>query len=315
MDLLSAKAPFVGLALLAVLWAGCEAQSAPSGEPAASGAARITDEAYLTAPVWNDGQAEVAFYEVQRARNQYGQDADQRFTVGTYLVKHRFSPRAMTKATEETDGAGVPAFKYALFYEFESGSYQYKRNYVVNARQADLAPLKASFTSFDWCSNLYREMAFQPGGPVEWLMRSDDYGNETGRFEAEAHAYPASALPLVVRGLDFSESKEQAFAVVRPGGQHVPARARLAGRDTLQLPGGAAPAERIEVTYDEAVPSMIAETSDRQETYWRGTGAERALLQLEGASGRYQMRLEEQLRTPYWKENLWPQLARISERP
>jgi hypothetical protein len=36
--------------------------------------------------------------------------------------------------TKKTDGSGVPAFKYALFYELESGSYQYKRNWVVNAR-------------------------------------------------------------------------------------------------------------------------------------------------------------------------------------
>lgn len=296
-------------ALLGLIGAGCQVQSAPA-PPAES----ITDAAYLAAPVWDDGQAEVAFYEVQRTRNQYGQAEEQQFTAGTYLVKHRFSPEAMTKATSEAEDA-VSAFKYALFYEFESGSYQYKRNYVVNAAQADLAPLKASFTSFDWCSNMYREMAFQPGGQVDVLMRSDDYGNEAGRFEAEAQAYPASALPLVVRGLDFSARDEQAFAVVLPSGEHVPARARLAGRDTLQLSGGAAPAERIAVTYDAAVPSLIAEEADRQETYWRGTGAERRLLRLEGRSGRYQMRLVEHLRSPYWKENLWPRLARVSERP
>ncbi len=299
-----------GCLALFLIVAGCQAQSAPAPE---SEAAALTDQAYLTAPVWDDGQAEVAFYEVRRTRNQYGQAADQRFTAGTYLVKHRFSPEAMTKATGE--GEGVSAFKYALFYEFESGSYQYKRHYVVNAAQQDLAPIKDSFTSFDWCSNLYREMAFHPSGTVDFLKRSDDYGNADGTFDYEAGAFPPTALPLLVRGLDFSEEEERAFAVVLPDGDYVPARARLAGRDTLDLPGGAEPAERIEVIYDEAVPSIIAEEADLQETYWRGTGEERTLLQVEGASGRYRMTLIEQLRTPYWRENLWPRLARVNERP
>src|SRR5690606_35275280 len=140
-----------------------------------------TDGAYLTSAFWNDGKAEVAFYQVERSRNQYGRPDHQRFVAGTYVVKHDFDRAAMTKAAEGAADA-VSAFKYALFYEVESGSYQYKRHWVVNARQADLAPLKASFTSFDWCANRYDELAFDAGGTVHRLMRSDDYGNAEGSF-------------------------------------------------------------------------------------------------------------------------------------
>ncbi|MDX1548749.1 MAG: hypothetical protein R3247_17255 [Rhodothermales bacterium] len=294
----------------AFLLAGCAAGTPP---PAAPDADPITDAAYLTNAVWDDGQAEVAFYAVERSRNQYGEAAAQRFVAGTYLVKHDFDRSAMAKATGAA--AGVPAFKYALFYEFESGSYQYKRNYVVNAAQADLAPLKASFTSFDWCSNLYRELAFQPGGAVAWLMRSDDYGNEAATFEGRAGAYPVHLLPLLVRGLDFSEAPEHRFVIVEEAGRYTGATARLDGAETLALPGGDAEAERIVVSYERPVRSLIGEETDGAETYWRGTGPERLLLKLEAGTGRYGMTLVEALRSPYWQEDLWPRLQRIAARP
>jgi hypothetical protein len=288
---------------------GCTSPSAsPEPEPAP-----ITDASYLTADLWNDGQAEVAFYRVERTRDQYGRPNEQRFTAGTYLVKHRFSPAKMTKMT---DGSGVSSFKYAFFYELESGSYQYKRNWVVNARQEDLRPYKQSFTSFDWCSNLYRELAFSPDGPIEVRKRSDDYGNRRADFDPQPNSYPPAQIPLLVRGLDFSATDTVSFSVaVADSGAHIPVQAVLAGSDTVETEAGSFETERIAVHYDAAVPSLIGETSAATEIYWRGTGADRLLVKMEAESGRYRMRLVEHLRSPYWKENLWPKLARVSERP
>ena len=298
------------LVLVLGVLSGC---TRPSATPTDAEPAPITDEAYLTADQWNDGRAEVAFYRVQRTRDQYGRATDQEFSVGTYLVKHRFSPAEMTK---KTDGSGTSSFKYALFYEFESGSYQYKRNWVINARQTDLRPFKQSFTSFDWCSNQYREVAFPIDGPVEYRMRSDDYGNERTSFEARAQSYPPAQIPLLVRGLDFTSSDTLSFSVtVAADTAHVPARAVLAGVDSIDTEAGAYEAERIVVTYDTPVPSLIGEESAPKETYWRSTGPERLLVRVEAESGRYQMTLIEHLRTAYWQENLWPRLARVEERP
>ena len=303
---------FVPLLLVAGAVVGCVTPSAdPTGSEEA--AAPITDEAYLTAEHWNDGQAEVAFYRVQRTRDQYGRANEQQFVAGTYLVKHRFHPAEMTK---KTDGSGTSSFKYAFFYELESGSYQYKRNWVVNARQRDLRPFKHSFTSFDWCSNLYRELAFPPEGEVEYRMRSDDYGNERTSFEPQAQSYPPSQLPLLIRGLDFSRSDTLSFSVVvADSSAHVSAQAVRQGADTVDTEGGAFDAERIAVTYDAPVPSMVGEESARTETYWRGTGPRRLLVRMAAANGRYQMELVEHLRTAYWNENLWPRLNRIEQRP
>ena len=273
----------------------------------------LTDGAYLTADLWNDGQAEVAFYRVERDFNQYGQPAEQSFVVGTYLVKHNFSVGQMTKATDRI--AGEPAFKYGFFYEFESGSYQYKRHYVTNARQGDMRPFKQSFTSFDWCSNAYEEFAFHMTGAIDYLKRSDDYGNEQARYVFQPRAFPAAQIPLLVRALDFGEQDAHTFTVLHPDGTFLPVTARLAGRDSVQLAMGTLPAERVRLTYSQRTPSPIAETVDSTETYWRGTGTARRLLQLESGSGSYRMELVEHLRSPYWEENLWPRLERIEERP
>ena len=70
----------VTLALFAFLLTGCAARTAPSYDAAEP----ITDTVFLTADLWNDGQAEVAFYQVERTRNQYGHDVAQRFLACPY---------------------------------------------------------------------------------------------------------------------------------------------------------------------------------------------------------------------------------------
>lgn len=269
------------------------------------------DAAYLTQPLWNDGESEVAFYEVARTRNQYGEPEDQNFAVGTYLVKHDFDLQRQAKAEE----SGVPAFKYALFYELQSGTYEFKRHYVVNARQSDLKPLKNSFSSFDWCSNLYREQAFQPSGSVDFLMRSDDYGNQSGSFDDTDGAYPPPMIPLLVRALDLSRDSSITFSVLLFDGETVQAEAVLAGSDRITTPGGDVDAERITLSYSRAIPSPIAEESDLQETYWRAKDGARTLLRIEGITGRYRMTLVEHLRSAYWDENVYPILDHVQTRP
>ena len=155
--------------------------------------ATVTDRAYLRDEMWNDGRAEVAFYRVERDFDQYGRPNPQQFLMGTYLVKHDYD-RALQSKARAGAGERVSAFKWAAFYEFESdNSYQYKRNYVVNAVQSSLAPLKQSYTSFDWCSNQYRELAFRSDGAVDAWMRSDDYGNSTQTPSASPRASSRSS--------------------------------------------------------------------------------------------------------------------------
>jgi len=269
------------------------------------------DTSFLTSALWDDGQAEIAIYGVTRGHDVYGGDADVRFTVGTYVVKQDYALAEQTKATGAMEG--ISAFKSSLFYELESGSYEHKRNYVVNARQADLRPFKESFTSYDWCSNMYREVAVHPDMQVRTMMRSDDYGNSDASFAYRAGAVTPAQLPLVARALDFSADATHTLHVLLDDGTYVAAEARHLGEATFDGPEGAVPAEQVQFAYEAPVPSMISDRDVTDETYWRGTGDARLLLKLEGAD--YTMTLIEQVRSPYWSENVWDRLERVTERP
>lgn len=304
--------PLLGVSLLACEPAPSTEAGPASNAASASGTELPVDTDFLTADVWNDGQAEVAFYQIERTQDQYGRSADQSFLAGTYLVKQEFSREEMSKVT---DGSGVSAFKSALFYEFESGSYQYKRNWVVNARQSDLAPLKQSFTSFDWCSNRFEEMRYAADGSVEYEMRSDDYGNAERAMDGAPDAVPPALVPLLVRSLALEDDPSATFSVLRPDAAPVSVTATHEGTEPLEVAGRQRKAERITLTYDAPVASPVGEQTGTTETYWLGTGGARLLLKMSGDGGRYTMTLVEELRTPYWSENLWPKLDRVTERP
>ena len=126
------------------------------------------------------------------------------------------------------------------------------------------------------------------------------------------------ALPLVVRALDLSRGP-QTFSLVlgdsraSQGGARVQVTARLVGEETVTYPGGPIETEKIELAYAEAAPSLIGETTGQTETYWRAKDPSRTLVKLEGAT--YTMTLVEAVRAPYWSTNIFPDLARVTERP
>lgn len=296
-----------------VLAALCLASPGLAGE--SSDSAPLTDARYLGQDLWNDGKAEVAFYRAERDFDVHGHPDHRSFLMGTYLVKHDFDRLRQSKALPGASGTNVvSAFKWSAFYEFESkNSYQYKYAYVVNAAQANLAPLKSSFTSYDWCSNRYRELSFRLDGKAEYLMRSDDYGNADASFDAPDGAYPAELVPLLVRAMDFRGSNERSFTVLLESGATIGVTATLEGRERVQTEQGEREGERIRVAYGGDYPSVLSRQGESQETYWRGLDPDRALLAMESKS--YRMKLVELVRSPYWSENLFSRLKHVSTRP
>jgi hypothetical protein len=305
MNILAARLAVIATSI--ALLAGC------GGGPEDTARAAPVSEDFLTAPVWDDGAAEVAFYRVERTRTPYGEGEEQSFLVGTYVVKHEFSPERMSKANGSEPDA-QPSFKLALFYQFASGGYEYKRAWVTNARQHDLRPYKASFTMFDWCANSYRELAIPEDGRGSFLYRSDDYGNASGDFDYRGGAYPPALIPMLVRAMDFSAG-EVAFDVLLDDGSTVAATARLAGLRSVRINDEEFEGEEVIVTYAAEVPSVIAERADSEERYVRAPAGERHLLEVAGASGAYRMTLVEAVRSAYWEEDVFDRLQVVGERP
>ncbi len=273
----------------------------------------LANNGVFSDPLWNDGKAEIAFYQASRTRNQYGKDEKQDFLIGTYLVKHDYDFETESKARSESTNK-VPAFKSAQFFEFESGAYQYKRSWVTNFAIADMAPLKSSYNNFDWCSNQYKEMSFDQNQNVKYLMRSDDYGNVEKSY-ASSDAYPVDEIRVLVRSMDATPGKQLEFKLILDSGEIVGVVAQHMGKETIKTEAGDMETAKVQVVYDRAVPSALGVQSDESETYWVSTRPDRLLVQMQGDSGRYKMSLVEDLRSPYWKENFYPNLERVKTRP
>lgn len=302
----STPRPLAGLTLTAAAVAsfGChQARRTTTPEPAPT----IADPAYLSQPLWNDGKAEVAFYEGWFEEPDGTRHV---FEIGTYLIKHGFDVDRQSKA----EAGGVPDFKWAFFFEFEAGSEQFKHSYVINAAQADLRPLKASMNSFDWCSNQYKELAFLPGGGVHLLSRSDDYGNDARTLEVQPLTYAAPQVPLLVRSADFSKSHQLDFAVLTLDGDHVSAMVEVVGKEPVSTPAGELEGEKILVHYAKSTPSIFG-TPTTEEIFWRGTDPARTLLKMQSDAGTHGLKLVETVRSAYWQENVFSKLSRVKARP
>jgi hypothetical protein len=305
------------LIFLLALLASCSTGDAPS----------VMDRAYLSAPHWDDGQAEVNFYRVDCKSCGIGSETlpESSFILGAYLVKHDYDPVNQTKTLTD-DADRVTAFKWALFYEYGSKyTYEAKFAFIVNMLKSNLRPLKRSFTSFDWCSNVYDETTVSLDGRVRRIYRSDDYGNKDGRFSYLPGAFTMEQVPFLVRALDFSGGRALEFRIMTPEGEFIMTRASIAGRESVELPGeGARDAEKVRIRYDKLVPpgsgkrlmSPIGRFADQEEFYWRGTGPERILLKMESAL--YRMVLVDHIRTRYWshdKEDFFNHMKNVMELP
>lgn len=278
----------------------------PEGEP-------IVDADFLTSSMWDDGKAEMSFYHVERDHTQYEEGVSQSFMVGSYVVKQDYSVANQTKAVRDMEGE--PAFKFSLFQEIDAGSYERKQNFVVNARQADLRPFKESFTSYDWCSNIYRELAVDDDGGASFMMRSDDYGNTDGTFDYRTGSYSPAQLPVVMRALTFDDNGERAFHVMLDDGSFVEATATREGTETVTLEHLEAEGERIAVRFEAPVPGLVTAMDVAEVTYWRSTADDRTLLRVRGEDITFDMRLVETIRSAYWEEDIWAQLEHIDEHP
>jgi hypothetical protein len=126
--------------------------AAPAAPASGAASARTPD---FTAH-WHDGRAEVDGYRYVVSR--YGERREGQ-AVAIYVTEP-FSTTRRVKA----EGPGVDprdveqVLKLNLVRDFQTGIYDYNTMLSVFARTADLAPVKVSFASTEWCGNVYEEL-------------------------------------------------------------------------------------------------------------------------------------------------------------
>jgi hypothetical protein len=125
---------------------------------------------------WHDGKAEIDGYRY--ALTRYGQPRRGQ-SVAIYVTE----PFSKIKNVKVDDPARNPAdtfdvLKLNLVRDFQTGIYDYNTMTSLFVRSADFDPVKLSFSSTEWCGNVYEEMRLTPGLVSQTL--SSYFENESG---------------------------------------------------------------------------------------------------------------------------------------
>jgi hypothetical protein len=110
---------------------------------------------------WHDGKAEIDGYRYTLTR--YGQPRRGQ-CVAVYVTE----PFSTSKNVKVDDPARNPAdtfdvLKLNLVRDFQTGIYDYNTMSSLFVRSADFDPVKVSFSSTEWCGNVYEELRITPG--------------------------------------------------------------------------------------------------------------------------------------------------------
>lgn len=174
-----------------VAWVAA-ALAAPGVSPGSAEAPRPAFESH-----WQDGKAELAGYHYHVTR--YGQPR-----LGRAVLITVTEPFSESKRVKVDDPAANPrdtfeALKVNVVRDFQTGIYDYNTMTSVFVRSRDMSLAKTSFTSAEWCGNVYEEILFGVGG-VRQSLRS--------YFEGESGEHTLAARPGGV-------SEDQLFILVR----------------------------------------------------------------------------------------------------
>jgi hypothetical protein len=259
---------------------------------------------------WGDGRAELAGYDLVTPR--YG--APRRGTAVAIFVTETFSNSLRVKSDPGKHPASdeFPVMKLNLVQDFATGIYDYNLQtsaFValspVNGRPAG-APTKVSFSSQEWCGNVYTQLLFDMNAA---RLTSHSYFDGEADRDTEltcgADVADEDALLLWARGL--------AWPRVGPGeGVRAPVMQSLRQSRLLHQPVRASVAEFMRPmvpqsvtvpagTFDAEVATVRIENG-RAWTFWIERAEPRRVLQWETSDGEKAQLLASD-RLAYWQLN------------
>lgn len=287
-----------------------------------STASHSLDEGFTTSQYWNDGQAEVSVFDLDVEWQLPSGPLQQKLRVLILLVKHDVEARTFAKdhlprySGKASADEAIPAFQWQALYDVADS----RRSRIFTARQRDLRPLEQSFGSISWEGNCH----------LTWHFSLDEKGFFQRRCfsgtprELDLHLAPngftALQVPLLIRALDFSQTKSLEIAILAGEDQDLTAQATFLGQETLDVAGRKRETEKIEIRYSHTLenPGALLSAVTPVETYWRGVEDHRPLLRLEGRGSeslKYEMVLAESFRAAWWEEDIRPRLRKLGEVP
>ncbi|MEQ9076904.1 MAG: hypothetical protein RLP09_23800 [Sandaracinaceae bacterium] len=277
-------------AALALAALSCE-EPAPAGP---AGAAAESD-AFQDA-IWDDGNAEVAGYEVQEPR--YG--TMRRGWATLIVVKETFDADALIKA----DGPVAPAhtvevLKLNHVRTTPTGVYTYRQMGSVFVERASLRPLKLVTSSQEWCGITHTRMEIRSPRPT--LHTSSYFGAEGQRafpIALDERTVLQDALPLWLRGLALTRPGARTIRLV-PEQLSSHTRAPEIAEATVTV-GAPVPVE-VPAGAFEAIPVEVAHAGGTDVFHYDATPPH-TLVRWDRADGGF-YRLAWVERAPYWRMN------------
>lgn len=198
---------------------------------------------------WHDGKAELDGYRYTLTR--YGQKRRGQ-AVAVYVTE----PFSKSKSVKVDDASRNPrdtfdALKLNLVRDFQTGIYDYDTMTSLFVRSADFEPVKVSFTSTEWCGNVYEELHLDPGLVTQKLSSYFEDESATREERRPRGGLLEEELFVKLRGLNgaFLVSGESRTVPFLPGSfrrrlTHQPMRwtsariERLAATRAVVVPAG-----------------------------------------------------------------------------
>jgi len=166
---------------------------------------------------WHDGKAELNGYRMTISR--YGQP---RHAQGVAIyVTEPFSESKRVKVDDPRRNPDdvIDVLKLNLVRDFQTGVYDYNTMVSVFVRASDFSPVKISFSSAEWCGQVFEELLFHPGR-ITGFYNSYFEGETSPRDLARPKdGITEDSLWIVLRGLrgDFLKRGENKSVPFLPG--------------------------------------------------------------------------------------------------
>ena len=153
-----------------------------------------------------DGRAEIDGYRLTVDR--YGEQRRGQAVMIYVTEPFRRSTRVKADDPSQDPGDVVEVLKLNLVRDFQTGIYDYNTMSSVFCETRDFAPLKISFSSAEWCGQVYSESIFQKDA-IELSVHSYFEGESgTTQLQRAQGGLTGEELFIRLRGLqgDFLEA-------------------------------------------------------------------------------------------------------------
>jgi len=259
---------------------------------------------------WHDGRAELDGYRYTITR--YGQ-----LRQGQAVMIFVTEPWSLSKRVKVEDPSKNPTdvfdvLKLNLVRDFQTGIYDYNTMLSLFVKTPDFSPVQLTFTSAEWCGNVYAKVQFDNDTVNETLFSYFEDESGTRSLERPPDGVTQDALFVLLRGLRgaFLDPGEKRRIPLLSGILESRLRHQPLGWSSAQIERAAKPVSvRVPAgNWSNAVYFEVKVTDGRTGSFWVEPDGDARLLKWRWTEpGRAEAsesgELTGTLRTAYWKEN------------